>query len=58
MDTQVKLSSHKSDLKAIEIQTKDQMSIMIQYVSNVQTQVQRFAQKIAQGKLFHNSNLR
>lgn len=55
MDTQVKLSSQKSDLKAIEIHTKDQMNIMVQNVNNLQTQVIRFAQKISQGKLINNS---
>lgn len=56
METQVKLSSQKSDLKAIEIQTKDQLNYMIQYVNNIQTQVQRFVQKISQGIYFFISS--
>lgn len=48
-ETVLKLSAQKSDLKSIEIASKDQLNFMMQQLSNFQSQYQRYAQKLSQG---------
>lgn len=50
-ETVLNLSAQKSDLKRIELATKDQLSLMMQYFSDFKTQTEKFAQKISQGKI-------
>ncbi|CAF0964067.1 unnamed protein product [Brachionus calyciflorus] len=50
-ETELKLSTQKSDLKLIELNTKDQLSFMTQCMNSLRTQVDRYAQKISKESL-------
>ena len=49
-ETMLNISQFKSELKRLELESKDQNKLMIQYFSNLNSQILTFSEKICRGK--------
>ena len=52
MDTKLNLSEQKSELKRLELATKDQKIMMAQYFGHIHTRMEIFAANYKHGKYF------
>jgi hypothetical protein len=57
-DTMLCISQLKSELKRLELDTKDQKNLINQYVLVVNTQIQAFVDKNHRGLLYNNYNIK